>query len=88
MRREKVLKGGKLTESWKLLSECRRFLEETCTNWQKRTREEAARIKEAMVFFLLPNSNLIVKYTNIVCSTRWMPVNIRYHKNQTNLVQG
>ena len=39
MRREKVLKAGKLAESWK-------FLEENSEDWHARTREETARIRE------------------------------------------
>ena len=39
-------KAGKLTESWKLLRECKKFLEENDKGWKKRTKEDTARIRE------------------------------------------
>ena len=45
-RRDKLLKAAKLTESWSLARECKKFLEEITEGWMKRTREETARVRE------------------------------------------
>ena len=37
--------AGKLTESWSLARECKKFLEENTEGWMRRTREETARVR-------------------------------------------
>ena len=46
MRSEKIMKAGQLTVSWKLMRECKNFLEKNSDALQERTREETARIRE------------------------------------------
>ena len=39
-RREKIEKAGKLAERWKLMRECKLFLEENGEKWEGRKKEE------------------------------------------------
>ena len=44
--REKYQKTKKLSDSWKLAMECTKFLAENSASWEKRSREDTARIRE------------------------------------------
>lgn len=43
-RSEELEKAGKLEEKWRLIRECKMFLEENSGTWKKRTEEERIRI--------------------------------------------
>ena len=76
-RREKAQKAGKLSESWKLLKECQKFLTENSGVWQARTKEETARIREEEKLERFEMIKLKKKKAQRACLTREETKNLK-----------